>query len=301
MERHITRLAIPKTVLPYLALLTGVLCLSMSGIFIRWADAPSTVTSFYRMTFASLFLLPFFVKKQLSTRQSIKPWLFLAILGGIFTCMDHFTWSIGLNYTSVANATLLNYIAPLWVALVAGLVWKESLKGSFWLGLSFTLIGMAVIFGADLLNNPQVGKGDFFALISSFFYAAYFLVTQRARERVDAFRYIWIVVVIAAISLLLINVWLNQSLQGYSFQTIMVFMAAGLVSQCLGYFSVAYALGHLPAAVVSPTMILQPLVTALQPLVTALIAVPLAGEYLSPVQIVGVLTILGGIYLVNRR
>ncbi|MCE1255612.1 MAG: hypothetical protein LWX83_18935, partial [Anaerolineae bacterium] len=42
-----------KVFLPYLSLAGGVLALSLSALFIRAAQAPSTVTTFYRMTFAS--------------------------------------------------------------------------------------------------------------------------------------------------------------------------------------------------------------------------------------------------------
>ena len=66
----------------------------------------------------------------------------------------------------------------------------------------------------------------------------------------------------------------------------------GLVAQIGGYFSVAYALGHLPASVVSPTMILQPVLSAL-------LAIPFTGEMLAPVQWLGGLAVIGGIYMVN--
>ena len=47
-----------KRALPYFALVIGVLALSFSSLFIRWADAPGTITSFYRMLFASAMLMP---------------------------------------------------------------------------------------------------------------------------------------------------------------------------------------------------------------------------------------------------
>jgi drug/metabolite transporter (DMT)-like permease len=60
-----------------------------------------------------------------------------------------------------------------------------------------------------------------------------------------------------------------------------------------GYLALGYALGHLPASVVSPTMLGQPVLTAL-------LAIPILGESLHPVQWIGGLVVLGGIYLVNR-
>ena len=57
--------------------------------------------------------------------------------------------------------------------------------------------------------------------------------------------------------------------------------------------SLAYALGHLPASVVSPTMILQPVLTTL-------FAIPLLGEIPSPWQGIGGVIALIGIYIVNQ-
>ena len=61
----------------------------------------------------------------------------------------------------------------------------------------------------------------------------------------------------------------------------------------IGYVAVSYALGHLPASVVAPTMIGQPIMTTL-------FAIPLLGEIPLPMQIIGGLTALVGIFLVNR-
>ncbi len=44
---------------PYFALGSGILALSLSSLFIRWANAPGTVTSFFRMTLAAIVLTPF--------------------------------------------------------------------------------------------------------------------------------------------------------------------------------------------------------------------------------------------------
>lgn len=57
--------------------------------------------------------------------------------------------------------------------------------------------------------------------------------------------------------------------------------------------ALAYALGHLPASVVAPTM-------ALQPVMTALLAIPLLGEIPNLWQGLGGLIALAGIYIVNR-
>jgi drug/metabolite transporter (DMT)-like permease len=99
--------------------------------------------------------------------------------------------------------------------------------------------------------------------------------------------------VIAALTLLVISLGLRMPLTGYPPQTYLAFLGAALISQIGGYLSIGYALGHLPASIVSPTMIGQPVVTAL-------LAIPLLGEALRTEQWIGGLVVLVGIYLVHR-
>jgi drug/metabolite transporter (DMT)-like permease len=66
-----------------------------------------------------------------------------------------------------------------------------------------------------------------------------------------------------------------------------------VISQTIGYISISYALGHLPAHVVSPTMVGQPIMTTL-------LAIPLLGEIPNLIQILGGLIALTGIYIVNQ-
>lgn len=289
-----------KPFLPYIALSFGILALSLSGLYIRWAQAPGPVTSFYRMLTAALILLPVMLLRGWHARGAGEAasgsipwrWLVFPVAGGLFTALDHSTWSTSIATTQVANATLLNNMAPLWVSLFMVLVWQERLRGRFWLGLIITLGGAALVLSNGILYSPQQNAGNLLALLSSLFYAAYFLVTQRGRTRLDALPYVWLVTVFAAFSLLIISLLLGLPLTGFPTLTWLTFLAAGLVSQVGGYFSIAYALGHLPASVVSTTLVLQPVLTAL-------LAFLFAGEALAPLQWLGGLAAVGGIYLVN--
>lgn len=273
--------------------MAGILALSLSSIFVRWADAPGMVTSFYRMALATLFLLPFFVRRQRSRPAPLAQWYRFPLIAGIFTALDHATWSTAVQMTTVANATLLNNLAPIWVALFASLVWKQRLTGRFWLGLLLACLGAVAVLGNSQVNNPTLSQGDMLAVLSSVFFAGYFLTTQRGRRHFATISYVWLVGLVGAGVLLITNLAVGNALIGYSPATYATFLAATLISQILGYFSISYALGHLPASVVAPTMIAQPVLTAL-------IAIPLAGEGLQFLQIAGGLGVLAGIYLVVR-
>lgn len=109
-------------------------------------------------------------------------WFIFPVTAGIFSAFDHAFWGSAIKATNVANATLLNYIAPLWVSLIAIFVFREKYKKIYWLGLILVFIGALAIM--DFLRGGAaqfVFKGEGFALISSVFYAGYFLLTHKGR------------------------------------------------------------------------------------------------------------------------
>ncbi|MER3459395.1 MAG: hypothetical protein C4309_12865 [Chloroflexota bacterium] len=68
--------------LSYLALGVGALGLGVSAIFVRWANAPGAVTSFYRMAIATALLAwPFY--RRVKARGGLpRRGLWFALLGG---------------------------------------------------------------------------------------------------------------------------------------------------------------------------------------------------------------------------
>jgi drug/metabolite transporter (DMT)-like permease len=282
-----------EILLAYIALGTGILALSFSAMFVRWADAPGPVTAFYRLFFSIFLLLPFFARRLKTSGTIQSRLILLPLLAGVFTACDLGLWTASLSYTTAANATLLGNTAPLWVALGAWLILKQKLTAVFWRGLIIALLGAALIMGTDFILHPRFGVGDAMAICTGLFYGGYFLVTERSRLHFDPISHIWLVGVGASISLFIANRFLGNPLAGYPAQTWLIFLTTAVVSQLVGYMSLAYALGHLPASIVSPTMILQPVVTAL-------LAIPLLGEIPSIWQGVGGAIALAGIYIVNQ-
>jgi drug/metabolite transporter (DMT)-like permease len=282
-----------KALTAYLALAIGIVSLSFSAMFVRWANAPGPVTAFYRLFFSIFLLLPFFLPR-LRTNQPIRSqMIFFPLLAGVFTAFDLALWTASLAYTTAANATLLGNTSPLWVALGTWLILKQKLTAGFWRGLAVALMGAVLIMGTDFLMHPRFGVGDAMALFTGFFYGGYFLFTQKSRATFDPVVHIFFVGVGASFSLFIINMMLGYPFLGFDRDTWLIFLATAVVSQVIGYMSLAYALGHLPASVVSPTMILQPVVTTL-------LAIPLLAEVPTAWQGIGGLVALVGIYLVNQ-
>ena len=282
-----------KSLPAYAALGVGVLALSFSAMFVRWANAPGPITAFYRLFFSIFLLLPFFIPRAKLNHATISNAAFFPLLAGVFTALDLALWTSALSYTTAANATLLGNTAPLWVALGTWLIFKQKLSREFWRGLAITLAGAALILGTDFILHPRFGLGDVMAIFTGFFYGGYYLFTEKSRARFDSVIHIWLVGVGASLSLFIINLSLGNSFTGYDSRTWLVFLSSAVVSQLIGYMALAYALGHLPASIVAPTMILQPVVTTL-------LAIPLLGEIPTIWQGIGGAIALAGIYIVNR-
>ena len=277
----------------YLALGAGILALSFSAMFIRWADAPGPVTAFYRMFFSIFMLFPFFLPRAKSN-TSFRSWsVSFPLLAGVFTACDLALWTSSLSYTTAANATLLGNTAPLWVALATWLILRQQLSKAFWRGLGITLLGAGLIMGTDFILHPRFGIGDVMATFTGFFYGGYYLLTEKSRTYFDPVSHIWLVGIGASIALVIINIVFQYPLTGFDTRTWLVFLASAIVSQLIGYMALAYALGHLPASIVAPTMVLQPVVTAI-------LAIPLLHEIPSIWQGVGGAIALVGIYMVNQ-
>ena len=278
----------------YLALAIAVVILGSSAIFIRKAEAPGAVSSLYRMAIASMVMvLPFF--QRVSKHQSSLPWdgVRIALLGGIFFALDLTLWSTGIMLSGATNPTLLSNTAPLWVGLGAFLFFGEKQSGGFWAGVILSMVGATLILGQDMLRDVHFGVGSLLGLLSSFFYGAYYLTTQRGREKLDTLSYFWLTALSSSLVLFVFNLILGNRLTGYSTSTYLYFLASGVVVQVIGWLILNYIQGYLPASIVAPTMLVQPVVTAI-------FAALLLGERFTIWHICGGIAVLTGVYLVHR-
>ena len=283
----------PRRFLPHLALTFGVMALGMSAIFVRWANAPGAVSGFYRMGIAAAVLaLPFAVQIRRGGRPPTRHML-IAVLGGVFFALDLAAWNTSLLLTSAASATFLGSGAPLWVGIGTLVLFKRRLRPAFWGGTLVATLGAAIIFGRDFMFHPAFGKGDILGAAAGFFYGLFFLAAERAREKLSALSALWISAVSSTVVLLGLGLAWGQPFTGYPAHTYASLIALALVVQVAGWFALNYALGHLPASLVSSTLLGQPVLTAI-------LAVPLLGQPLSAAQAAGGLVTVAGILIAHR-
>lgn len=283
-----------KQMRAYAALGIGTLALSFAAMFIRWAQAPGVVTGFYRLLFSTVMLAPALLR-GLPGNAPRRRWsdLIPPFLSGMCMAVNFALWNTSLAYTSVANASILGQISPLWVCLTAWLIFRERLSKYFWLGLLVIFSGLLLITNAYSLSNPHLGIGDIMAATASFFSAAYVMITQWGRQRLDALTYVWLNGASATAWTFVITLALKYPLVGFPPRTWLIFAVAAVITQVIGYLAISFALGHLPAAVVSPTL-------NLQPVVTIILAIPLLRESPTFLEGAGCVLALGGVLIINR-
>ena len=281
--------------LPGLSLGVAILAISLASFFIRWADAPGPVSTTYRMGLAMLYQLPLMLirARQEPLRPSWKQSIF-PILAGLAMGVCLVLWSEAVMTTRIANASLLANSAPFFVALFAWFALRQRLPAVFWLGLGLALAGMALIIGIDFLTRPSLNAGNLLALASALFYGIYYLLTAHGRRYLNTMGSIWLINLSASLLLVVYCLVVGLPLTGYTPHTWLMFGLNALIPQVIGYSCTTYALGRLPAWIVSPTMLLQPALTGL-------LAVPLMGEMLSPLQVAGGTAVLLGVFLINRK
>jgi drug/metabolite transporter (DMT)-like permease len=278
----------------YGALGAAILGIVWSSFFIRWAAVPGRASAFYRVLIAGAVLVPVWLARRppVPSRGAAA----LALGGGAFFGLDLALYNTAVLQTKVANATLLGNNAPLFVGLGTWLLFHRRLRAAFWLGLGLALGGCAAIVAGDARSaqlSSAHATGDLLALTAAVFFAGYLLVAERVREEMDTFTFNTLAIVGSVLTLLVICVATGAPLWGYSARTWGALLGLGLISQLGAYFALVYALGHLPATITSIGLLAQ------VPL-TALLAIPLLGESVSGLQMVGGIVVLAGIYVVNR-
>ncbi len=276
----------------YIALAFGIICIGFSAIFVKIANVPGSVSSFYRVLIAGIALFPIWIIKGYKVPSSRDLWLIF--IGAVFFSFDLFLWNTAILLTSAATATLLANNAPIWVALISLFVFRQKLEIKFWVGLLLSLVGLNILIGLDVWQTMNFNRGDVLSIIAGFFYALYLLFTLESRKRVDTVSFMFFSLLFMIVVLYGATRISGASITGFSRTTWGALSGLGLISHFFGWLSINYALGHLKGTNVSVTLLSQSIVTAL-------VAIPVLGESLSMNQIVGGLLVLSGVYYVNRR
>jgi len=292
-------------------LVAAILAVSTAAIFIRKAqeNLPSLVIATYRLLLAVLFLFPFSIGKVVRERQAIhgKNALLLTA-SGILLGLHFAAWITSLEYTNVVSSTVLVTTSPIWVTLLSPLLLKEKLPKAFTIGLMIAILGILLIslnglctFSAagmqcgleDGFNGRQGIWGNFLALVGAWCASGYMMCGRQVRKHLSNQSYSFLVYAIAGITLLLLSLATRQPLLEVKVPDLSWLALLALIPQVIGHSLLNWALGKLPAAYVSLSLLGEPAGSAV-------LAFIFLNEKPSPLEILGSAVIILGIYWANK-
>jgi drug/metabolite transporter (DMT)-like permease len=279
------------------ALLAGAICIGFAPVLVRLSEVGPSATAFYRLLFALPFLWVWMIVEgapaRVQARPSTKNQILLLVLAGLFFTGDLALWHWSLQFTSVANSTLLTNFAPLFVTLGARVFLGERISGAFVAGMLVAFGGAALLVSGRIEFRPHQVLGEALAVLTAAFYAGYLLTVKQLRTSLGTIAIMAWSGIVSCLSLLLVAVFSNETLAPATSGGWLVVLALAVVSHLGGQSAIAYALGHLPASFSSVTLLLQPLLAAL-------LAWVLLKERLNLWQWMGGIIILMGIFLAGR-
>lgn len=280
---------------PYLIVLLGVLFISFSAIFIRMADAPSSIVAFYRLLFTVILLFPFFLKGSTKELKFVTKRLFiLSILSGIFLALHFYAFMASLNYTSVTSSTILVTIHPIFVGLGSFYFLKEKLSFGFVKAVLITLLGGIVISISDASQGSSALLGDILAFLGALLMTLYMLIGRVVRQEVAVTTYAFLVYSSSTVTLLLINLGINKPFYPYTVKDWILFLAMALICTILGHNTLNWALKYLNPTYISTAILGEPVLATLWALL-------FLREYPGSFQLIGSAIVIIGLFILIKE
>jgi drug/metabolite transporter (DMT)-like permease len=276
------------------ALLLGAVAIGSSAIWVRLSETGPVATAFWRVTLAIPILWLWALGESRRRPAPMQPADRRGLLlAGTFFAGDLAFWHVSIVLTSVAAATLLANLAPIFVTLAGWLWLSERVTRGFVAGLGIALAGTTILIGADLGSGTAALSGDALGLVTALFYAAYLMQVKRLRAelptaRIMAWSSLVTAVLVLPVSLLLGEQVLPGTAQGWG-----IVLGLALVSQVGGQSLIAFGLAHLPASLGSVSLLVQPVCATL-------FAFIILDEAIGALQIAGGFAVLVGIRLAHR-
>lgn len=154
-------------------LLLAALCWSFGGLLIKRIDWPPLAVSGGRGIIAALFLAA-------TTRNLKFTWSPVQLGAAVAYAGTTVFFVLANKLTTAANAILLQYTAPVWIALLGAWFLGERTTRKDWITVGAVLVGMALFF-ADGLQFSSV-TGNLFGLASGVSFALMIMTLSRQKN-----------------------------------------------------------------------------------------------------------------------
>ncbi len=207
---------------------------SLGGVLIKIVDWHPIAIAGTRSAIASLIILIYLKKVQTSFNS-------LQILGAIFYAGTVILFVLANKFTTAANAILLQYGAPLYVALLSKPILKEKVEKIDWLVMFLMLAGIYVFF----LDKLQFVNfiGNIMAILSGISFAFFIVFMRKQKEGLPLYSVLWGNILTALIGL----PFILENFNGLSLKSILGLILLGTIQLGISYILYSIAIREVSA------------------------------------------------------
>ena len=291
---------------PGLVLAVALLSVSFGGLFARWAAMPALAVTAWRVTLATLvvwfaravwhWFRPAPAAESYLTRDVLRA-RGQATVWGVLLALHFATWITSLGLTTIAESTLLADSTPVWVLLIGWVALGRRPHLRQWAALLLAAAGVLVLVGGKMavgVVSAEVSLGNLLAVASAVFMGLYLLVAEAAQRILRFGQFVahsygvaavvaWVLVLAAGTS----AAWQVDHIAPASWGAL---LGVAVVSQCIGHGGFNYSVRSVAPAVVSLTILGEPVIAGL-------LAWSLLGEVPAAAFYPGAVLVLAGVGL----
>ena len=274
----------------FLILSLGAMLIGFAPIFVKWSELSSSAILYWRMFLAlpMLAILNYSLNKTfIFSLKNKKTILYTAIASLAFTT-DLILWHYSMAITSVSNATIIVNSAPVFVALLAYIIFKEVPAKGFGLSFLITYLGITglIIFSNNYANGKIIG--DLLCVIAAVGYAIYLLIIAKLGKETSLNLIFYTTLFCCLFSILPMMLDSGLNVPASNFEWLNLFLLA-FICQFGGQFLITLGIGKISPSNGSIGLLMQPLTATV-------LAAFLFSEWLNLSQIIFAVVTLVGIY-----
>ena len=273
----------------YYLVALGIFAVSLSPIITKAAVSSSLTIAANRMFFTIIILTPFTITKILSEIKTIQQkTILLNILSGIFLGLHFWSWIDSLQFTTVANSTILVNLHPIFILILGSIFLNQKIDSLSIISTVIALSGSLLIIYNSLFNLSLNMRGDMMAVIGAITISVYFTIGSQLRQSVSNKTYTYIAYLSAFVTLFIISLFFNINIFSYPSSDILVFLGLALIPTLLGHSIFNYSLQFLSSHFISMAVLAEPILASTW-------AYLLYNESVTLVQFIGGFLILFGL------
>ena len=259
-------------------------------------DIPAISVSFWRMLIGGILLwgislFPIFKQNRLEKSNRKK-----TQISGVLLGLHFYFFFSAVKMTTIANATFLGTIAPLFTIIIEIFWLKRKISKHIMITLFIVLLASSMIVMNNFNFSSNYTLGNIYAVICSLLLAVGFIISENVRQTESTINFSRTLYISAACTLFILSLIINESVfnsEIINFKNILGLLILGIVPTIFGHNSLYYAVKH-----ISPTIIAS--VPLGEPIIASVLAFFIFNEPISKLIIAsGLIIILGLLYLIN--